>query len=1603
MRGKSAWVEVATEDGKPYYWNATLNQSSWKKPDDWEDAAEDAAPAAAPTAAGGAAAASEYVKLIDPGTSEPYWHNTATGETTWHDPRGVVSASVVDIVRVTVADDGDTTGSDEGRLTTAEPSQVQGPRRVGSMLRMAPGASGSGNTRATLDEALLTVERMLLRSANATVPLSFCLLAARAANPDELRSLERTDEGRMVGQYIRALSAADRSLVTTRTHKMQSRCLSTVDSLALISFLKSVSLFQRLPEHQLVALTAKFRVRTYADGEVIIEEGDNGTTFFVVRKGNVGIYKRESGDKRVYTHTAGGFFGEVALLQEVQRTASCVADGEVECLAVDKEDFLASLSGMSDLMGAHYVDYSKSNGNGLVSLSEHIDMFVSVLSAFAEKTTESTMSTVGLARTTSVLALTAASASGTPLREWHTGAALRIFSATAPVLEFDAIANKVLQEALALTRANCIRITLLKPHAVEAAARGADLGDAPFEVDMCTVHAGENPVESTLLARLAAAAVARGAPISVNNVAEEPLCSGAESLAHCALVVPLFIDLAVRGALVKRKVIGVIEATDKAAGIMKQGGMHRVSSYMRGTATVETARERNRAMSARFLSPTVPFTPHDEATLCLLAAAIAPLVRKEDDALRSNSERGYVSSSKIRIPMVFKQTLVSGVDCLLRQLSALSSTKRKGGAASSSPRDAPSSSAATNAVPGLKKERKPRLTTGTFPDATKSASATRSLSPRSRRRGSVSSMTDAVKSRFSMFRKQSFSAPVVAVVQGRIKSRLGDENAPSATPTSTSAGPSVSAGIAAPSWRRSSKRVSMNIDLADPSSSRAVLQLGLEASITLFHGDAALTSTASVPLILPGHERAARRGTRLNVGMKISNVPRSACAVVEVRWRGEQLAVGRHQIFSYDGKLTETIEIELEPVGGELLEGGSGKPTKESSTVAGMMEVIDEPAADPIVLKLSLARDGTANSKNPIVFRYYAKEVQSTDAAAPALPSRALKRGISRKLSQHSIAKAKQMTDGGAGNAVLELVQRINGLYMPTAEERATLWNNRLGLSYHATALPAVMLSVAWDSLEAAQEAHVLLERWDNSNAHIALQLLDRRFPDPAVRTFAVHGLQRLSDDELLVYLLQLTQTLRFEPYCDSSLSRFLLRRAVANTEVIGHVLYWSLKAEMCDKLYSQYYSQLLEQYIIHCGGHRVKLGLQNFVVQKLKAAQEKVKDVASLTSAKEQLREELATIVFPQNVQLPLSPHMRISGLNIDGCSVMDSKMRPLMLSFKRGTDGDRVPSSIPLRVLFKVRCYPLCILAHDMLARACAHHRRFRSSAPRAHFNKQVGDDLRQDQLTLQIMRVMQRLWMKAAIVPAPREDCCMSLYRVVTTGDGEGMIEVVPEAETIAKIVEQAALGTGMKKSKGLRAKVRAAHQAIRGDKAVLKWLRNCCADGGKTLADVTENFLVSCAAYCVATYVIGVGDRHPSNIMLTTSGKLFHIDFGHFLGNFKSKFGVKRERTPFVMTPAFAAVIKARGTGAWERFIELACELFIVLRREASLLCTLFRLMLSSGMPELSATRDIMYIQQTLMTGMVEAEAAVAFENLIYSALNTKTTQWNDAMHLIKHVQ
>lgn len=39
---------------------------------------------------------------------------------------------------------------------------------------------------------------------------------------------------------------------------------------------------------------------------------------------------------------------------------------------------------------------------------------------------------------------------------------------------------------------------------------------------------------------------------------------------------------------------------------------------------------------------------------------------------------------------------------------------------------------------------------------------------------------------------------------------------------------------------------------------------------------------------------------------------------------------------------------------------------------------------------------------------------------------------------------------------------------------------------------------------------------------------------------------------------------------------------------------------------------------------------------------------------------------------------------------------------------------------------------------------------------------------------------------------------------------------------------------------------------------------------------DNFVRTCAGYCAATYCMGIGDRHPSNVMITETGECLHIN-------------------------------------------------------------------------------------------------------------------------------
>lgn len=73
------------------------------------------------------------------------------------------------------------------------------------------------------------------------------------------------------------------------------------------------------------------------------------------------------------------------------------------------------------------------------------------------------------------------------------------------------------------------------------------------------------------------------------------------------------------------------------------------------------------------------------------------------------------------------------------------------------------------------------------------------------------------------------------------------------------------------------------------------------------------------------------------------------------------------------------------------------------------------------------------------------------------------------------------------------------------------------------------------------------------------------------------------------------------------------------------------------------------------------------------------------------------------------------------------------------------------------------------------------------------------------------------------------------------------------------------------------------------------------------------------------------------MVKKNGQLFHVDFGHILGHFKEKFGIRRERVPFVLTHDFVYVINngksdKKDADEFKKFQQLCEEvIFVCLKR------------------------------------------------------------------------
>ncbi|XP_022656125.1 phosphatidylinositol 4-kinase beta-like isoform X2 [Varroa destructor] len=165
--------------------------------------------------------------------------------------------------------------------------------------------------------------------------------------------------------------------------------------------------------------------------------------------------------------------------------------------------------------------------------------------------------------------------------------------------------------------------------------------------------------------------------------------------------------------------------------------------------------------------------------------------------------------------------------------------------------------------------------------------------------------------------------------------------------------------------------------------------------------------------------------------------------------------------------------------------------------------------------------------------------------------------------------------------------------------------------------------------------------------------------------------------------------------------------------------------------------------------------------------------------------------------------------------------------------------------------------------------------------------GDDLRQELMASQLLSLLQTIWDEEKLPLWIRP------YRILVTGHDSGMLEPILDTMSL--------------------------HQ--------LKKLHNNCSlvayfereFGPRTsepFLTAQKNFVESCAAYSILSYLIQIKDRHNGNILLDGEGHVIHIDFGFILSASPKNLGF--ESSPFKLTQEFVQVMGGTRGDMFEYF-------------------------------------------------------------------------------------
>ena len=500
--------------------------------------------------------------------------------------------------------------------------------------------------------------------------------------------------------------------------------------------------------------------------------------------------------------------------------------------------------------------------------------------------------------------------------------------------------------------------------------------------------------------------------------------------------------------------------------------------------------------------------------------------------------------------------------------------------------------------------------------------------------------------------------------------------------------------------------------------------------------------------------------------------------------------------------------------------------------------------------------------------------------------------------------------------------------------DKEVLWTNRYSLAKMPSLVPRLLMCFNYNDPRHLIELEKIFELAKELSPVQALELLSGKFLHESIRNFAVKCLKKASWVDVSNYLLQLVQGLKYEMDHDSELAKFLITMAVNHPVTIGHSLFWHLRSEMYNQNVQQRFGLYLEVFLNKIGP-----------------------TLGTIFNDEDFLIKNLIKIA-----EIPKDPHKSKNEKSILFTGTLEA--------FNQTLENEHRAISIPLNFKYRIVSIDVSQCKY-MKSKKQPLWLRFKNDDEIGDdivvmFKK--GDDLRMDMVTLQLFQAMQTIWFEHKL------KLKMSLYGVMCTGYNQGMLEMVTNSATLAEIHKK---------------------DGVFSKSSLKKWIEDNAVIPEEEYSD---NFLLSSVAYCVATFVLGIGDRHNDNIMVKRNGELFHIDFGHFLGHFKYKMGIKRERAPFVFTKQFQNVLGGEKGKKFIEFKKLMWQAYQLLRSNSESLVTLLRILLCTGIPELDE-KSIKFLEYSLALNMGKEEAQKFLEERLTDSINSMSTKVNFAIHIV----